>query len=115
MQSLSNASNARKSLPFWCTLFCLLTFVGATTQAQEKVVLNRADATVMLEPYAPNIVRVTLSLNKADATSAPGYGITASPSAAGWSETSGKSGDVFKSDRMVVTVGASGHWTPTGT
>ncbi|MDW5264564.1 MULTISPECIES: glycoside hydrolase family 31 protein [Acidobacteriaceae] len=115
MQSLPNASHARKTLSFWCTVLCLLTLIGVKAQAQEKVVLSRGEATVMLEPYAPNIVRVTLSLNKADAVSAPGYGITASPSATGWSQESGKSGDVFKSDRIVVTVGPSGHWTPTGT
>ena len=79
MESLPNASYVRKTLPLWCTLFCLLTFVGANAQAQEKVILSRGEATVMLEPYAPNIVRVTLSLNKNDAISAPGYGITASP------------------------------------
>lgn len=114
MQSLSNATHAHKTLPLWCIVLCLLTFAGARTQAQKKVVLNRGDATVMLEPYAPNIVRVTLSLNKADAISAPGYGITASPSATGWSQESGKSGDVFKSSRIVVTVSPSGNWTPTG-
>jgi alpha-D-xyloside xylohydrolase len=115
MQILSNAPHTRKMLPLWCTVLCLLVLAGGSTQAQEKVVLKRGDATVMLEPYAPNIVRVTLSLNKADAISAPGYGITASPSATGWSQESGKSGDVFKSSRMVVTVSPSSHWTPTGT
>ncbi len=116
MQSLSNATHARKTLPLCCTVLGLLALIGANAQAQmQKVILSRGDATVMLEPYAPNILRVTLSLNKADAISAPGYGITASPSATGWSEESSKSGDVFKSDRMVVTVNPSGHWTPTGT
>jgi alpha-D-xyloside xylohydrolase len=115
MQSLPNASHARTTLPLWCTVLCLLILVGASTQAQEKVVLSRGEATVMLEPYAPNILRVTLSLNKADAISAPGYGIVARGSANGWSQESGKSGDVFKSSRMVVTVNPSGHWTPTGT
>lgn len=97
------------------SLLLLAVVAGSTAYAQQKLVLSRGDATVMLEPYAPNIVRVTLSLNKADAVSGPGYGIVAQPSANGWSEESGKSGDIFKSARMVVTVNPSGHWTPTGT
>lgn len=39
----------------------------------------------MLEPYAPNIVRVTLSLQRDSALAPPGYGILAKPDAAGWS------------------------------
>ena len=106
---------ARKNLALCCTLLCLAFSASPVARAQEKMVLSRGDATVMLEPYAPNIIRVTLSLNKNDATSAPGYGIVAQPSSQGWSQKSGGSGDVFESSRMVVTVGASGHWTPTGT
>lgn len=105
----------RKNVALCCALLCLILSVVPTMRAQEKMVLSRGDATVMLEPYAPNIVRVTLSLNKSDATSAPGYGITAQPSSQGWTQKSGSGGDVFASSRMVVTVGRSGHWTPTGT
>lgn len=96
-------------------LLLLVAVAGSAANAQQKMVLSRGDATVMLEPYAPNIVRVTLSLNKADAVSAPGYGIVAHTAANGWSEESGKTGDTFKSSRMVVTVAPSSHWTPTGT
>lgn len=81
----------------------------------DKLVLTRQNATVMLEPYAPNILRVTLSLNRADATSAPGYGITAQPSATGWTHEATASADTYRSSRIVVTVGASHPWTPTGT
>nr|WP_229668681.1 glycoside hydrolase family 31 protein [Edaphobacter acidisoli] len=97
-----------------CMLVALvLTAPGAV--AQESVVLTRQDATVMLEPYAPNILRVTLSLRKKDAVSGPGYGITAHPSAAGWTHEANEQGDVYRSSQMVVTVGASHKWTPTGT
>jgi alpha-D-xyloside xylohydrolase len=84
-------------------------------QAQESVVLSRGDATVVLEPYATNIVRVTLSLRKPDALAGPGYGIVAKPSTGDWSKESGENGDVFKSSRMIVTVRPERHWTPTGT
>ena len=92
-----------------------LAALAATASAEDKIVLTRQNATVMLEPYAPNILRVTLSLNKADATSAPGYGITAQPAPAGWTHESSDSGDTYRSARMVVTVGASHHWAPAST
>jgi len=99
-------------------LVAMMILAAAPSHAQsnqDTVVLTRQNATVMLEPYAPNILRVTLSLNKADATSAPGYGITAKPSAAGWTHEASGSGDTYRSSRIVVTVGASHQWTPTGT
>jgi alpha-glucosidase/alpha-D-xyloside xylohydrolase len=48
------------------------------------VVLERDGRFISLVPYAPNIVRVTISISRAAATSAPGYGFVASPSTAGW-------------------------------
>ena len=61
-------------------------FGGVALHAQSStVVLGRVGETIVLEPYAPNIVRVTLSLQRASALRAPGYGIIASPDAAGWS------------------------------
>ena len=98
--------------------FCLLVFLSIAAigmQAQEKMVLSRDEATVMLEPYAPNIVRVTLSLRKDDAVAAPGYGIVAHAASGDWTRESGEGGEILKSSRMIVTVRPSGHWTPTGT
>ena len=46
-------------------------------------ILDRQNSTIVLEPYAPNIIRVTMSRLKDKAVAAPGYGFTASPSAAG--------------------------------
>lgn len=97
----------------------VLLMVGALAggvQAQGPLILKRGDATVMLEPYAPNIVRVTLSLREADATSAPGYGITAHPSGTGWRSSMSPAGDVLESDRLRVTVAAEGRpFKPSGT
>jgi len=104
--------------PVMLGFLCLLTSFSAGSvhaQTKEDVVLSRQEATVMLEPYAPNIVRVILSLRKPDAVAAPGYGITAQPSSTGWTHESSEKGDVYQSSDMVVTVGASHHWTPTGT
>ena len=99
MQPLSNEDCAfariERRFPVCCAALCLLVLGAGTAQGQKKIVLSRGEATVMLEPYAPNILRVTLSLNKADATSAPGYGIVAHDSSSGWTEETGKNGDVM--------------------
>jgi alpha-D-xyloside xylohydrolase len=81
--------------------------------AQEgKVVLTRGTSTIVLEPYAPNILRVTLSLKREPAVAAPGYGLIAAPAAAGWSASQTPKTDVYKSDRIVATVDRpqGGHW-----
>lgn len=72
--------------------------------ANSRLVLNRPGETIMLEPYAPNIVRVTLSLQHESALGAPGYGIVAAPDANGWSARQTAQADVYSSARMVVTV-----------
>ncbi len=75
----------------------------------QPLTLERGKSTVMVEPYAPNVVRVTLSLMKDEALAAPGYGIVAQPMPEGWS--AGKDGerDVLRSSRMVVTVSPQPH------
>lgn len=79
--------------------------------------LERRGATVLVEPYAANIVRVSLSLRREDAMAAPGFGISASPSAAGWTRDDTKAGaDRLRSPELEVTVlpeGPPSH--PTGT
>jgi alpha-D-xyloside xylohydrolase len=89
---------------------------GSRIAMAQLLNLNRGDSTVLVEPYAPNIVRVSLSLRRDDALAAPGYGISATSSPTGWSAGKDKSGDVLRSPRMVVTVSPQGgKWTPTGT
>src|SRR5579862_1020513 len=65
---------------------------------------DRGTATVLIEPYAPNIVRVSMSLRKEDALATPGYGIVASPDYAGWARSSGPEGDVLRSSALTVTL-----------
>jgi alpha-D-xyloside xylohydrolase len=76
-------------------------------QAQ-SVVLDRDGSTIVFEPYAPNIVRVTLSLLKDQAIAAPGYGFVGHPSAQGWS----RQGDVYRSSRLAVTLEPHHPGTP---
>ena len=78
---------------------------GCTLAAQStSLTLDRNGSTIVLEPYAPNILRVTLSLKREPALAGPGYGLVASPSAAGWSASQTARADVYRSDRVVVTV-----------
>ncbi len=75
----------------------------ASLAQNSATVLDREGSTVAIEPYAPNIVRVTLSLESAQATARPGYGIIGTASAAGWSHRLEPNGDdVFRSNRMVI-------------
>jgi alpha-D-xyloside xylohydrolase len=84
------------------TLAWLVVAIGFSCAGDaQQTVLTRSNATVVLEGFAPNIVRVTLSLNKSDALKAPGVGIIATPATTGWNYASGKDGDSLASDRMV--------------
>jgi len=69
--------------------------------ATASTVPGTGPSTINIEPYAPNIVRVTLSLDKDQATAPPGYGFVGAPSDAGWVHE----GNVYRSARMMVTVG----------
>ena len=101
-------ANTRK--PYALLLACLALFGSsamAFAQAGTPPVAmqtRRGDATVLVEPYAPNIVRVSLSLRRDDALAGPGYGITATPAAAGWQQASGSHGDTLQSSRLLVTI-----------
>jgi len=82
-----------------------LVFGGLMVSAQEgKIVLERGKATIVLEPYAPNILRVTLSIKRDKALAGPGYGVTGAPAAAGWSASQTKLADIYTSARMVASV-----------
>jgi alpha-D-xyloside xylohydrolase len=72
--------------------------------AQKPIVLERRDATVTLEAYAPNIVRITLSLIKDAALAPPGYGIVAQPAGDGWTYEHTDTTDTYKSARLAVTL-----------
>ncbi len=82
----------------------------------QQLNLSRGDATVLVEAYAPNIVRVSLSLRREDALAGPGYGISAKVAPQGWATEATQTGDVMRSPRMVVTVAPQGgKHAPTGT
>jgi alpha-D-xyloside xylohydrolase len=98
---------------FGCGLVVALSY--SCSCGAQQTVLTRSNATVVLEGFAPNVVRVTLSLDKGDALKAPGVGITGTPAASGWMHAVGKDGDSYGSDRMVVRVSPDSHEVLSGT
>ena len=95
-----------------CRSVVLLGLAVLCLRAQTGIVIERNGATVMLEPYAPNIIRVTLSLDKAQAVAAPGYGFVAKPAPNGWQQSATPQGDVYRSSRLVVTIAGNGKPNP---
>jgi alpha-D-xyloside xylohydrolase len=84
-----------------------IALAAVCSQAQnpsQRLELDLRGETIVLELYAPNILRVTLSLQRESALAAPGYGVLAAPDAAGWSASQTVKADVYASSRMVVTV-----------
>ena len=77
---------------------------GDAENASQRLELNRGGATVVLEPYAPNILRITLSLKREPAEAAPGYGIVGTPAPTGWTASQTERTDVYHSGRIVATV-----------
>lgn len=71
-----------------------------------KVILNRGGNSIVLEPYAPNIVRITLSAMKEQALAPPGYGFVAVRAPHGWAYKQGADGGTYSSSRLTVTVPA---------
>ncbi|HEY0759763.1 MAG TPA: TIM-barrel domain-containing protein [Acidisarcina sp.] len=103
----------RRTLVRWVAIVGLALVAGAAAHAQ-KVVLERGEATIVLEPYAPNIIRVTLSKMKEAASAAPGYGVVGAPSAEGWKHIQTVDGDTYRSSRLIVRVDGDrpGHPVP---
>src|SRR5690242_4894610 len=86
-------------------LFTLFPPVAKGANDTNGFVLERENRTIVLEPYAPNIIRITLSTNKPAAVGAPGYGVIGKPAAADWNHERDSSGyDVVHSGRMTVRV-----------
>jgi len=95
----------RTSLGLGLGSLLLTLWLGGSAVAQSgPLVLQRDGRVISLVPYAPNILRVTISTELAAATSDPGYGFVGKPSVTGWTHEHDGEGDVFRSSRMVVRV-----------
>jgi alpha-D-xyloside xylohydrolase len=89
--------------------FCGMVIASGVYAPAQTLTLERGKSTVVVEPYAPNVVRVTLSLMKDEALAGPGYGIVAKAMPTGWSTAKDGEQDVLRSSRMVVTVTPPPH------
>ncbi len=113
--SSSNLAAGLATLGGTALLLFLGVFGVASSLAQtpqDSFVLHHLDGTIVVQPYGPNIVRITLSKDAAQAEAPAGYGIIAHPSAEGWSRAGGQAGDpagdqVFRSAKLAVRVSAS--------
>jgi alpha-D-xyloside xylohydrolase len=74
--------------------------------AAPLALLDRNGSHVSIEAYAPNIVRVTLSIDRDLALAPPGFGIIAVTDATGWKHRTTAAGDEFSSDIMSLEVKA---------
>jgi len=84
----------------------ILAALGANASAAPLALLERNGSYVAIEAYAPNIVRITLSQDKALAVAPAGYGFLGTPDATGWQHEGTDSGDVFRSRILSVKVPA---------
>ena len=87
---------------FWSCLW--VASLPAWRWADSQFVLERGRATIVLEPYARSIIRVTLSKREKAALTAPGYRFLATPNVAGWDLSYVDGADLFKSDRLSVQI-----------
>jgi len=85
----------------------LLGLGASAAIADPLAVLDRNGSYVSIEPYAPNIVRVTISDERDLATAKPGYGFVAPTDAHGWTHTTtAKGADVFSAGGVSLEVAA---------
>ena len=91
-------------------MLCLGAVGSVAALAQDHTfVLNRDGRTIVLEPYAPNIIRITMSKTREAASTPPGYGFVGTPSMEGWTREQDAEGNVIlRSGRLVVHI-ASDH------
>ena len=77
---------------------------SAAAQAVPLATVERNGSFVAVEPFAPNIVHVTIAPERDLIDSAPNDGRVARSNAAGWSHQANNGGDVFSSGSFSLTV-----------
>ena len=82
----------------------LLSLGFSAAHAEPLAVLDRYGAYVSIEPYAPNVVRVTISDDRDLAAEKAGYGFIAHSDAQGWTHTMGQAGDLFSAAGVSLEV-----------
>src|ERR1041385_1695549 len=88
-----------------CMILLIMLLASAAMAQSAPWVLERGGRVIPLEPAAPYILHVTMSINKDGATSRAGYGFVATPVPEGWIHERDKDGyEVFRSARLTVRV-----------
>ena len=86
---------------------------NAPTVENGRVVMTKDHTTLVLEPFAPNIIRVSISRLEPYALAPPGYGIIAKPNADGWRLAHTENGETYRSPELAVTfLGAPKNHSP---
>jgi alpha-D-xyloside xylohydrolase len=89
-------------------------FLFSSLALAQGPALERNGQSISVEPYAPNVTRITLSMRAAEVTKRPGYGFVAEPDVVGWTHAVTADGaDTYKSARMTVTVSPAYKLDPT--
>src|SRR2546430_13769123 len=78
--------------------------MSSSAQATPLATVERNGSYVAVEPFAPNVVHVTIALEPDLIGKMPNYGIVAKSDSAGWSRASGADGDRFSSGAMTLSV-----------
>jgi alpha-D-xyloside xylohydrolase len=92
--------------PYLAALAALGLFAGSHAMAAPQTVIERNGSYVGIEPYAPNIVRITLGTDRATAASAPGYGFIGKADDKGFSHSANDKGDDFSSGSLNLHINA---------
>jgi alpha-D-xyloside xylohydrolase len=100
------AAISKHILARWTGAAAIALLPVAAAQAEPMATVDRNGSLVAIEPYAPNIVRVTIAVDRAQADAAPGPGPNAKANTAGWTHRTDPSGDVFASSALSLTVAA---------
>ncbi len=103
---MAMVSARRRALAKWAGAAAFALVPAVAAQAAPLGSLDRNGSHVSIEPYAPNIVRVTIAIDRDLADAPPGPGPNAKPDAAGWTHSNDASGDVFTSSALSLTVNA---------
>ena len=88
------------------TFLALASQIASSAAAQSLGTLDRNGSIVAIEPYAPNIVHVTIALDPKEIEAGAGYGISAKPNASGWTHRTDAAGDTYSSSALSITVNA---------
>src|SRR5947208_6600004 len=78
--------------------------MSSSALAAPLATVERNGSYVAVEPFAPNVVHVTIALEPDLIGKTSNYGIIAKSDATGWSRLSGAEGDRFSSGAMTLAV-----------